>query len=116
MTYKEKHKTQLLDPRWQKRRLEVLNNDNFQCQYCGNKEKTLHVHHFCYAANLWDSPDEDLVTLCSDCHKIVHIKTFTKLESDLISALQMTTQIGKKDDEKWVGLMKYINEIILSHK
>lgn len=111
MTYKEK----LLDPRWQKKRLETFQQDNFQCQYCGDTTKTLNAHHFCYGENPWDVEDGDLITLCDDCHKISHIKTFTKLEDELICALQMQTQIGDKN-EKWVAFMKYIKAIILSHK
>ena len=33
MGYSEK----LKDPRWQKKRLEILERDNFRCQYCGDK-------------------------------------------------------------------------------
>jgi 5-methylcytosine-specific restriction endonuclease McrA len=44
MNYKE----QLLDPRWQRRRLEILQRDEFTCQKCLSKDKTLHVHHIDY--------------------------------------------------------------------
>ena len=60
----------LKDPRWQRKRLEVLNRDNFQCYHCFSKEKTLHVHHKYYSPgkNVWEYPIEALVTLCSECH------------------------------------------------
>ena len=68
MTYCEK----LKDPRWQKKRLSVLQRENFTCQDCGTKEKTLHVHHFRYGKEPWtDLENEDiyLKVLCEDCHK-----------------------------------------------
>ena len=67
MTYAEKFK----DPRWQKKRLKVLERDNWQCQECGDKETTLHVHHLRYLPNKapWDYSNNDLLTLCSFCHE-----------------------------------------------
>ena len=66
MTYKEK----LLDPRWQKKRLEILNRDEFMCQSCGDTTSTLHVHHK-YYENIepWDYSINSLITLCADCHE-----------------------------------------------
>lgn len=64
MTYKEK----LLDPRWQKKRLEILDRDNFTCQCCGDKTKTLNIHHKSYYNNPWDVISSELITYCVDCH------------------------------------------------
>jgi len=65
MSYSE----QLKDPRWQRKRLEILQRDGFACRNCGNKQKELHVHHVVYVKDqaLWDY-DQTLMTLCSDCH------------------------------------------------
>ena len=59
------------DPRWQKRRLEILEMDNFTCQMCESTEKTLHVHHqyYEYGKDPWDYPHKSLWTFCEDCHK-----------------------------------------------
>ena len=67
MTYKEK----LLNPKWQKKRLEIFERDDYSCQCCGDKENTLNVHHRIYlkVENPWDYPNELLVTLCIDCHE-----------------------------------------------
>lgn len=65
MTYKEK----LKDPRWQKKRLEIMQRDGFQCKGCGSKNKTLNVHHIRYFKNPWEGPDIYKITLCEDCHK-----------------------------------------------
>jgi len=65
MGYSEKIK----DPRWQKKRLEILQRDDFRCKWCGDKESTLHVHHIAYLkGNIWDTPDNLLITLCETCH------------------------------------------------
>jgi len=66
MTYAEK----LKDPRWQRKRLKILQRDNWSCQYCGSDKHTLHVHHFMYINNPWDAPDDKLITFCEDCHYI----------------------------------------------
>jgi len=66
----KEYSEKLKDPRWQKKRLEILNRDGWSCKYCSTKEKTLHVHHLFYFKNKdpWDIPDGFLVSLCSDCH------------------------------------------------
>lgn len=66
MKYSEK----LRDPRWQKRRLRIMERDNWRCQVCFDDESTLHVHHVWYAGrDPWDGPDEALITLCHECHE-----------------------------------------------
>jgi hypothetical protein len=38
------------------------------------KSKSLHVHHKCYrkGVKIWDQADNEYLTLCNVCHKIVH--------------------------------------------
>jgi len=62
---------QLKDPRWQKKRLEILNRDNFTCQCCGSKENELQVHHKYYDKKklAWEYDNDCLITLCKDCHE-----------------------------------------------
>ncbi len=69
---KKSYSELLKDPRWQKKRLEVLNSDDFQCQWCGDKETTLHVHHFVYKGKPWEVELGDLATICEECHFIQH--------------------------------------------
>ena len=70
------YKKKLLDPRWQKRRLQILERDFWMCMECGCKTRTLHVHNLRYhpSGNPWESPDEDLTTFCDRCHKQAHNK------------------------------------------
>jgi hypothetical protein len=70
-------RVKLRDPRWQKRRLEIYNRDNFACTKCGDTKTTLAVHHLYYVGNPWDAPDNALKTVCEDCHFIIEdIKNF----------------------------------------
>lgn len=70
MTYSDKLKL----PKWQKKRLEILERDKFTCQICLNEENTLHVHHIAYvfSKSPWDYPDNVFITLCDKCHSLVH--------------------------------------------
>ena len=67
----------LKDPRWQKRRLEIMQRDNFTCQMCGNGLTSgvpLNVHHYVYHKGYlpWEYSEKDLITLCRDCHHKLH--------------------------------------------
>jgi hypothetical protein len=64
----------LRDPRWQKKRLQILERDHFACQECGCDSKTLHVHHTRYVKGRdpWDYLNGFLVTLCETCHEQLH--------------------------------------------
>jgi len=73
MTYKE----QLLSPNWQRRRLEILQRDEFTCQTCYDSESTLHVHHKTYVKGrkAWEYEGHELITLCKDCHENAHAQS-----------------------------------------
>lgn len=62
---------QLKDPRWQKKRLQVLDRDGFACRHCGRADATLNVHHLFYRKGCapWEYDDSALKTLCKDCHE-----------------------------------------------
>ena len=62
----------LRDPRWQKKRLIILQRDEFTCQSCFDSNSTLHVHHRFYESDCepWDYDDEILITLCEYCHDV----------------------------------------------
>ena len=78
---------QYKDPRWQKKRLEILQRDDFKCQSCTDDENQLHVHHIYYKKGLkpWEYDNVILITLCEECHKTWHILFDNKeLNSDCI--------------------------------
>lgn len=67
MTYSQK----LKDPRWQQKRLLILQRDGWKCFACGDTSKQLQVHHLIYRkCDPWDYPDECYQTLCVDCHEL----------------------------------------------
>ena len=70
MTYSEK----LQDPRWQKKRLEIMSRDGFQCVKCLSETNTLTVHHFYYVSGRmpWEYPNLSMATLCQQCHLYTH--------------------------------------------
>ena len=64
----------LKDPRWQKKRLEILNRDDWECQLCKDKLSQLVVHHIFYLGYIdpWEYDDVLLATLCEKCHSDEH--------------------------------------------
>ena len=59
------------------RRSAVLHRDNYTCQCCGKKNCRLDVHHIKFRSNGGTDDEENLITLCEDCHKGVHAGTVT---------------------------------------
>ena len=70
MTYSE----QIKHPKWQKKRLEILERDEFRCTNCDSKDDTLHVHHYLYKKDrkIWEYNNKYLTTLCDECHSNWH--------------------------------------------
>lgn len=69
-------KDQYKHPKWQKKRLEILERDNFNCVNCGEDDKQLDVHHGYYEINkmLWEYDNQTMITLCKKCHKDVDVE------------------------------------------
>ena len=90
-SYSEK----LKDPRWQKKRLEIFERDNWACFDCGDETATLHVHHLEYIKekNPWDYNNEFLITLCENCHK-------TETEKNILHKYIQKTIRKTINDEK----------------
>lgn len=72
MTYAEK----LKDPRWQRKKTQVWERDDYTCCACGTKSEQVHAHHTNYTGEPWDAPLKDMVTLCHKCH--THQKEFKR--------------------------------------
>lgn len=83
----------LQNPKWQKKRLEILERDKFTCRSCNADWKTLHVHHLYYDNKLkpWEYKEWDLITLCEDCHELLHL--FEKSDFDMLYTNLVTTCI-----------------------
>ena len=103
MTYIEK----LQDPRWQKKRLEVMNRDHWACLHCNKSENTLTVHHCRYNGEPWEADDQLLITLCMDCHK-----TRQDAESDAkLMVAQISSLMGPNEFHEFVGRLANVVSI-----
>jgi 5-methylcytosine-specific restriction endonuclease McrA len=60
---------------YRKLRTDVLERDGWRCQHCGSAER-LQVHHMRLRSRLGDDIDENLITLCADCHSDIHRNRF----------------------------------------
>ena len=71
------YSSMLRDARWQRKRLEIMERDDFKCRACGRDENagiTFNVHHAYYEKGKkpWEYDSDMLVTLCSECHASRH--------------------------------------------
>lgn len=70
-------KDQWTDPRWQKKRLEIMNRDKWMCRVCKENKEMLSVHHIHYGLKEdhigpWDYSNGTLLTVCESCHEVLH--------------------------------------------
>lgn len=65
-----KYSEKLTSPLWQRRRLEIMQRDDFKCHYCGDATEQLEIHHVVYLGNRqpWEYEDEHLICICHSCH------------------------------------------------
>jgi hypothetical protein len=100
------YQKKLLDPRWQKKRLEILQRDNFACRCCEDEKSTLHVHHLDYQRGKepWDYENDDLITLCEYCHEVWTYIYKTDFATEIISSI-----IRLHDNLEWQDIQKSIN-------
>ena len=57
------------------RRSAILHRDNYTCQCCGKKNCRLEVHHIKFRSDGGTDDEENLITLCKECHDGVHAGT-----------------------------------------
>ncbi len=58
-------------PNWQRKRLQILERDSYECRWCCASDDELHVHHLEYTKGhkVWDYSDDNFITLCKTCHE-----------------------------------------------
>jgi len=102
-SYLEKYK----DPRWQKKRLEILERDKWSCKRCTRLDAPLHVHHRIYISGKdpWDYENNLLVTLCEDCHEY-ETETRKAYENDLLKVLR---EVGFFADDLYSIICGFLN-------
>jgi len=110
----KQHRSKYNDPRWKARSKEIKIRDEYYCQLC-NRTHKLHVHHITYVQGweLWEYPDEYLITLCMWCHLGEHaclllIDKGRYLEAMLsgLTATDIFQKILKKESKKVFKLLK----------
>ena len=84
-----KYSDKLKDPRWQKKRLEILEERKWLCESCGDGKKTLHVHHkyYDYDKDPWDYQSQAYSVLCEECHEDEHFSK-KRVEDQLIKCMR----------------------------
>ena len=66
---------------YERLRQQILRRDGWRCQVCGTMEN-LQVHHQQYRSHSGADIEANLITLCADCHSMVHQRRrFTSGES-----------------------------------
>ena len=88
----------LRDPRWQKRRLEVLELAEFRCSYCFDTKEELHVHHRIYrkGAMPWEYSFSELACLCHRCH-----------EAESLTRAEIAEALAKLDISELMTILGY---------
>ncbi len=62
----------LATPEWDARRRAAYRRAGYRCQLCGESGVELHAHHRGYERRGRPGEDDDLIALCSRCHKRAH--------------------------------------------
>jgi 5-methylcytosine-specific restriction endonuclease McrA len=52
----------------------LLQRDNWRCQACGSRT-ALEVHHLKFRSHQGDDSEQNLITLCTSCHRQIHAGT-----------------------------------------
>ena len=60
------------DYSYSSRKEAIHNRDNYTCQCCGKKNIRLEVHHIIFRSNGGTNDENNLITLCENCHSKVH--------------------------------------------
>jgi len=50
---------------------QVLQRDGWRCQQCGSRTN-LEVHHRLFRSRRGGDTEENLITLCHECHRAIH--------------------------------------------
>lgn len=105
MSYSKK----LQNPNWQKKRLEILSRDNFQCISCGSNDKELHVHHrwYQFGKEIWDYPDSCFETLCHECHE--YIEMCIKDSTTDLQVMLRKTLLNQDDYSCFLNLLNSVS-------
>lgn len=100
MTYQE----QIKSPKWQKKRLEILNLRGFKCEKCSCEERQLHIHHRFYLKDrkAWEYNNDVFQVLYHSCHENEHLSEHVN-DFDIYKYLIL--RLNDKDEAFGVALI-----------
>ena len=62
-----------LDPKgYRTLRRQILQRDGWRCQICGTMQR-LEVHHLEFRSHSGSDSEQNLITLCAECHEQTHL-------------------------------------------
>jgi 5-methylcytosine-specific restriction endonuclease McrA len=76
------------------RRKAVLHRDNYTCQCCGKKNCQLQTHHIIFRSCGGSDDENNMITLCKECHKGVHDGTIVLNKKPKAKRLKHTTHMS----------------------
>lgn len=91
----------------------VLNRDGYTCQYCKGKRKDskLEAHHIIFRSNGGSDEADNLITLCSKCHKDLHKGKIT-LKSSVVGKNKGTLKYATQMNSIRCQLLKHYPDAI----
>ena len=75
-----------INPIWKELRMNRLKKDGYRCVLCGtaiNVDVVYNTHHVKYPDAWGHETIDDVVTMCSSCHKKIHAKDISQKPVDL---------------------------------
>lgn len=105
-----KYSDQLKHPKWQKRRLEILEAADWKCEDCGSTNSQLEIHHCFYiqGINAWEHGRDLLICVCHGCH-VVRQKWERALHVSVARVFRFKTQ-AEIEAEAWSWIDRDITQ------
>ena len=82
----------------------VLNRDKYTCQHCKTKQGTLEVHHIIFRRNGGSDEPDNLITLCRQCHRDLHLEKIS---------LKNTKGLKRKNKQAAATQMNVLRSMII---
>ena len=82
----------------------ILNRDKYTCQHCKTKQGTLEVHHIIFRSNGGSDEPDNLITLCRNCHRELHLGKFS---------LKNTKGLKRKNKQAAATQMNILRSMII---
>ncbi len=67
-----RERLRLDDATYQELKARILERDGWRCQHCGRRDQ-LQIHHIIRRSHTGSDTEENLITLCTECHHRLHL-------------------------------------------